>query len=178
MSAAPGVRELIALEGPTPVATLDGLMSGGGLVLWLVGLRYPGNVGFILRAAEVAGVSGIVITNDWGDPQLVEAFRIGIRAHRFLPVIESGIGAVIEAATKAGRPLVALETSGSKAPWEIDWTKPRLLVVGSEASGIPPAVVDAADEILRIPIEGFIPSYNVQAAVAIVLGERLRQHAT
>ncbi|HEB88650.1 MAG TPA: TrmH family RNA methyltransferase [Deltaproteobacteria bacterium] len=175
MSGVPGACELIALEGPGPETTLGELMSREGLVLWLVGLRYPGNVGFILRSAEVAGASGVVMTSDWGDTRLEEAFRVGIRAHRFLPVVRSGIEAVIEAANEAGRPLVALETSGTRAPWELDWTTPRLLAVGSEASGLPATVLDSAAEVLRIPSEGFIPSYNVQAAVAMVLGERLRQ---
>jgi tRNA G18 (ribose-2'-O)-methylase SpoU len=40
---------------------------------------------------------------------------------------------------------------------------------------VPPEVLEACDLTVRIPMRGFIPSYNLQAAMAIVAGERLRQ---
>jgi tRNA G18 (ribose-2'-O)-methylase SpoU len=50
-----------------------------------------------------------------------------------------------------------------------------LLVVGGETHGIPEAVLRACDGAIRIPMAGFIRSYNLQAAVAIVAAERTRQ---
>jgi hypothetical protein len=49
------------------------------------------------------------------------------------------------------------------------------LVVGGERHGVPTDLRVAADVGVRVPMAGFIPSYNVQAALAIVVGERLRQ---
>jgi 23S rRNA (guanosine2251-2'-O)-methyltransferase len=73
--------------------------------------------------------------------------------------------------------VLAVEDVGTHAPWEVDLTQPLLLIVGGERHGIPQAVLAACDGALRIPMRGFIPSYNVQAAMAIVVGEQLRQLA-
>jgi TrmH family RNA methyltransferase len=176
MSSRESVPELIALEGSGASATLDELMSSDGLVCVLIGLRYPGNVGFIIRSAEVAGLAGIVVTTDWEGSQLSEALRVGMRADRFFPVIESDAGAAIAAARRAGRRVVALETTGTKAPWHTDLSLPTALVVGSETTGIPESLLASMDDVVRLPTHGFIPSYNVQAAVGMLLGEWLRQN--
>jgi len=175
MSTAGVSPELLALEGPPLARDLSTLMAADGLVLVLVGLRYPGNVGFILRAAEVAGAAGVVLAGDWQGSQREQAMRIGIRADRFLPLVEAEAQTALETARATGRRVLALETSGARAPWEIDFRSPAAVFVGGEAEGLPEALVDQADDVLRIPTRGFVPSYNVQAAVGIVIGEWLRQ---
>jgi tRNA G18 (ribose-2'-O)-methylase SpoU len=50
-----------------------------------------------------------------------------------------------------------------------------LFAIGGEEPGIPPDLLAEFDEIVRIPMGGFIRSYNLQAALAAVAGERLRQ---
>ncbi len=176
MSSGEKAPELIAFEGQSPDATLDELMSREGLVFILVELRYPANVGFILRSAEVAGAAGIVLANQWDGSQFSEAVRVGMRANRFFPVIESEITDAIAAARRAGRRVGALETAGTKAPWNVDLISPTAIIVGSETTGISDAILESVDDIIRIPTRGFIPSYNVQAAVGIMLGEWLRQN--
>jgi len=153
-------------------------MSAEGLVFLLVGLRYPGNVGFIIRSAEVAGAAGVVLATQWKGTEKSEALRVGMRADRFFPVIESQAGEAIRVARAAGRCIVALETSGARALWDADLRKPTLIIVGGEANGIDDAILKSVDEAFRIPTRGFIPSYNVQAAVAMVLGESLRQEGS
>jgi len=177
MSASTESRELIALEGPSRAPTLDEMMSRQGLVVLLVGLRYPSNVGFILRSVEVAGAAGVVLANDWEGTQRMEALRVSMRADRFFPVIESEAVAATLAARRAGRRIVAMETTGTKPPWEVNLVSPTLLVIGGETSGIPNEILAAVDDVVRIPTPGFIPSYNVQAAVGMLLGEWLRQNA-
>ena len=77
--------------------------------------------------------------------------------------------------TTAGRHVFAVEDVGRVAPWETDLTRPALFVVGGERHGIAPELLARADTVLRIPMQGFIPSYNLQAAMAAVASERLRQ---
>ena len=50
-----------------------------------------------------------------------------------------------------------------------------MLVVGAENAGVSKEVLDAADEIVRLPMPGFIPSYNLQVAISSLAIERLRQ---
>ena len=81
-------------------------------------------------------------------------------------------------AREAGRRVIAVEDVGKRAPWETDLTGRVLLVVGGERYGIPPEVLEQADDLVRIPMAGFIPSYNLQAAMAAVAVERLRQEGS
>ena len=48
-------------------------------------------------------------------------------------------------------------------------------MIGGERYGISPELLERCDAVLRIPMAGFIPSYNLQAAMAAVAIERLRQ---
>ncbi len=166
---------LIALEGPSARPTLDELMDRGGLVLVLIGLRYPGNVGFIVRAAEVAGATGIVLAETWTRSERASAMRFAMQADRFFPVIDAAAEEAVASARRAGRRLLALETEGAKSPWEAALEGSLAVFLGGEAEGIPAAIVAQMDAVLRIPMRGFIPSYNVQAAAGIVLGEWLRR---
>ena len=178
MSDTSGACEIIAALGSPPTQDLDELMGQGGLVFLLVGLRYPSNMGFILRSAEVAGAAGVVVANDWSDSEWAEASRVSIRAERFFSVLPRALDAaesVVSAAEAAGRRIAAVETVGNVHPWHSDLVRPSLVILGSETLGIPAPILDRAAEILRIPTRGFIPSYNVQAATGILLGEWLRQ---
>src|SRR5213594_4152891 len=78
-------------------------------------------------------------------------------------------------ARRAGKRIVGIEDSGRAAPWEIDLTPPVLFVAGGEADGVPRALLARCDVVTRIPMAGFVASYNLQAAVAILAAERLRQ---
>ena len=75
----------------------------------------------------------------------------------------------------SGHRIYAIENTGERAPWDVDLTGPALFIIGGEARGIPPPVLAAADAVLRIPMGGFIPSYNLQIPVGVVAAERLRQ---
>jgi 23S rRNA (guanosine2251-2'-O)-methyltransferase len=164
-----------ALVGPDRDADLDTVMARGGAVWLIVGARYAGNVGTAIRTAEVSGADGVYIDNAFDHDQRREARRASMRADRFLPVAWQRAGDVIGAARRAGKRIVGIEDSGTAAPWEIDLTPPLLLVAGGEAEGIPRALLARCDAVARIPMAGFVGSYNLQAAVAIVAAERLRQ---
>jgi len=166
---------LLALEGPSARPSLDALMAREGLVVVLVGLRYPGNVGFIVRAAEVAGAAGVVLAEAWTRAERASAMRFAMQADRYFPVVDADADEAVLAARGAGRRLFALETGGVRTPWEAPLVDPLAIFLGGEAEGIPAAILERMDEVLRIPMRGFIPSYNVQAAASIVLGEWLRR---
>ncbi len=166
---------ILALEGPSPRPSLDELMARDGLVLVLVGVRYPGNVGFIVRAAEVAGAAGVVLAEEWTRAERASAMRVAMQADRFFPVLDADAEAAVDSARRAGRRLLALETEGAQSPWESELAGPLAVFLGGEALGIPAAILARMDACLRIPMRGFIPSYNVQAAAGIVLGEWLRR---
>lgn len=172
---------VLALVGADPGADADAVLAAGGAVWLLVGVSYPGNTGFAIRTAEVSGAEGIFVDADFGRADKREhearreAVRAAMRADRFMPVFWEPAAEVVERARAAGRRVFALEDVGKAAPWELDLTGPSLFVVGGERHGIAPELLARADAVLRLPMPGFIPSYNLQAAMAAVATERLRQ---
>lgn len=167
--------DLIAVIGPDPNATPDEALAHDGAAWLLTGIAYPGNTGFAIRLAEVSGAACVFVDSSFAHEGKREALRAAMRADRFFPVHWEPALEAIARAKRAGRRVLAIEDVGTHAPWETDLTTRLLLVVGGERHGIPREVLDACDGALRIPMRGFIPSYNLQAAMAMVAGERLRQ---
>ena len=71
---------------------------------------------------------------------------------------------VVAAAAKNGQPIAALRPS----------ERPFALVLGNEEYGLPPATLDACDEIVTVPGSGLIQSLNVAATAAILLHALVR----
>lgn len=170
--------EVLALVGPPADQPLGALLAGPGALWLLAGTAYPGNAGFVIRTAEVSGAAGVVIDAGFDREQRREALRASMRADRYMPVhFEDGL-ACVERAQAAGRRVIALETEGARSPWDVELRGPVLFVVGAERDGIPKALLAEADEVVRVPMRGFVASYNLQAAMAAVAAERLRQEAS
>jgi tRNA (guanosine-2'-O-)-methyltransferase len=58
---------------------------------------------------------------------------------------------------------------------QIDYTKPTLLVMGNEKDGVSAEIVEMADEVIIIPMQGMVQSLNVSVATALILYEAERQ---
>ncbi len=167
----------LALLGPDPLCSLDELIARPGATWLLHRPAYASNVGFTIRTAEVSGADGVIVDSDFSKSDRDQALRVSMGAHRFLPVHWDSAEAALTAAATAGKQILALEDVGDRAPWEVDLTKPSLLIVGNERHGLPETILERCHTILRIPMRGFVPSYNLQAAVAALSAERLRQLA-
>ncbi len=167
--------QILGLEGPPPSTRLAEVMQGAGVVWMLVGCGYPGNAGYVIRSAEVSGAAGVVIASQFDRIERRDCLRYGMRVDRFFPVHFADAEPTLALARDCGRKIVAIEDVGKIAPWQADLSGPLLAIVGGEEGGIPESLLASADRVLRIPMHGFLPSYNLQAAMAVVMGERLRQ---
>jgi TrmH family RNA methyltransferase len=167
--------DLLAMVGPPPGADLDGVLAERGALWLLVGVSYPGNAGFAIRTAEVSGADGIAIDCGFERPERRDALRMSMRADWFMPVLWKPADLVFERAASAGHRLIGIEDVGETAPWQVDLTGPALFVIGGEEPGVPPDLLERCDAIVRVPMGGFIRSYNLQAALAALAAERLRQ---
>ena len=177
MSKSNDETDALALMSRPLHGSLPALMQERGVVWLLSDVSYPSNVGTIIRTAEVTGATGIVIDGDFNRPARQRAKRVAMRADRFLSVLWEKSLTTIDAAKSAGRTIIAVESSGTSFPWNVDLTQPVLLIAGGERNGIASSVLAHTDAVVRLPCPGFIPSWNVQAAVAAIAGEHLRQMA-
>jgi len=166
---------VLALVGRDPEASPEAIFAGPGAKWLLVGAAYPGNVGAALRTIEVAGGAAAFVDAELDRAGRKAALRTSMNAERFLPVHWCAANDAVSWARAGGNRVIGIEDVGDRAPWEEDLLAPALLLVGGEDRSLEPALLDRCDVVLRLPMEGFVPCYNLQAAVAAVALERLRQ---
>ncbi|MDE0857675.1 MAG: hypothetical protein OSA38_03810 [Candidatus Poseidoniaceae archaeon] len=172
---AEGFVDALALIDRQPVASLDEVFERGGTVWFFDGVTYSTNLGFAIRTAEVSGADAVVLNVMKTHEERRTIRRSSMRADRFLPVVYSTTEEILAAAKKNGVRVIAVEDVGTHGPWDEDLTGDVLLVVGAEKEGISDAVLEAADACVLLPMDGFVPSYNLQVAVSVVAVEALRQ---
>ncbi len=168
-------EDVLALVGRDPDADLGESLARGGAFWLLVGVAYPGNVGMVIRTAEVSGADGIAIDTSFDHEAKRAALRASMRADKFMPVLWLDAAQTLDAAKAAGHRVLAVDECGELAHFDADLTGARVFVVGGENGGIPPEILARCDARIRVPMAGFIPCYNLQAAVSAVAVERLRQ---
>ncbi len=134
------------------------------------------NLGMLLRSAEAAGVSGVVLAADTVDPFCRRAVRGSRGAVFALPLcIQKNPARVIEAARENGLQVVASSAWADTEYVHVDLRKPTLLIVGNEHRGISDVVRSMSDQVVRIPMLGRINSLNIAVAASILMFEAVRQ---
>ena len=172
---ATGHTDALALLGRQPHGTLGEVFERGGSIWLLDGVQYPTNLGFGIRTIEVSGADAVVLNISRTHQDRRTIRRSSMRADRFIPVVYSDTTSIIEEAKRAGFRIVAAEDVGTVEPWDADLTGDVLFVVGAEREGVSKEVLDACDEVVRLPMNGFVPSYNLQVAISVLAVEALRQ---
>jgi TrmH family RNA methyltransferase len=173
-----GIAAAISIEEPS-LADLPATQDL--LVLVAYQLRDPGNLGTIVRTADAAGATGVVVVEpsvDLYDPQTVRATMGSLFA---LPVVRlQGEADLVDwygEIRAAGLPLLVAGSSahGPVDYFEADLSRPLVLLLGSERQGLPPSVREQADVLVRLPMAGRATSLNVAAAAAALVYEVVRQ---
>lgn len=138
-----------------------------GLALWRV--RDPGNVGTLVRSADVFGPAYVALSEGCADPTGPKALRASTGSLFRVPLVELGEarGPRIALVPRGGLPLATLELGPSAT-----------FVLGAEREGLPKDVLAGCDEIASIPQSRAAESLNVALAGAIALYELRRSGAT
>jgi len=188
---------IAALVRPTET-TIASLLHRTPLVIVLIGVQDPGNVGTILRAAEAFGATGAATCPAHGvgtaDPLDPKALRASAGSALRLPILQ-GLSApdllaklrtsrvkIYAAVPDATVPRHPSPNSGASMlkPWEIDWKSPAALLIGNEGAGLPEDIVRAADARVSIPQVAAttavgVESLNAAMAATVLLYEAMRQ---
>jgi 23S rRNA (guanosine2251-2'-O)-methyltransferase len=147
-------------------------------VLVLEHLQDPTNFGSLLRAAEAAGVHGVVYPERGAAPLTAAAVKASAGASEHLRLARlPTIGEAIHALKLAGLRLVAADQDAPSTAWDADLSGPIAVVVGSEGSGLSGATRRRCDVLVRFPMAGRIESLNASTAGSLLLFEVVRQRA-
>ena len=176
-----GVPELVAVV-EMPADDLGRIEAGDGFLgVVLDRPASPGNVGSIIRSADALGARGVIVTGhaaDVYDPRSVRASTGSLFA---LPVVRAPgpreVADWVAAQRARGCPVVlaAADERGDKDVFDFDFTRPTLLLAGSEGAGLSAAWRELSDVVVRIPMAGAASSLNVASATTAVLYEAARQ---
>lgn len=160
-----------------PRFTRDFLNAKDVFVLVLDGLQDPGNVGTLFRAAEAAGVSGVLLTRGCADPLSPKALRASAGSAFRLPhVLDLSVEELLKALPARVRLLAMVAAPGALSLFgETPLSPPLALALGSEGSGLDPRIEQAAVHRVRIPGARRIESLNVAVAGAIAMFEIARR---
>lgn len=174
---------VLAHADPIPEAELDRLCTtpgAGGTNPFLVcmdGITDPQNLGALLRTAECAGATGIVLPRHRSahvTPTVAKA-AAGAVEHLSMAVV-SGLPAALSRASDQGVWIVGLDADGDTSLFDLALaTEPVALVLGAEGKGLGRLSRARCDVVASIPLRGALPSLNVAAAGALACFEVARR---
>ena len=178
----PGVvhQGVAARVGPYPYSGLEEILAAPDpLVVVLDGVTDPRNLGAVLRAADGAGASGVVLPKDRATGVTPAAVKASAGASEHVRVArETNLRRALERMKEAGVWVYAAEDAArirATVYTDLDLSGPVALVLGSEGRGVRRLVREGCDGTVSIPMRGAVSSLNVSVAVAILLFEARRQ---
>jgi 23S rRNA (guanosine2251-2'-O)-methyltransferase len=157
--------EDVVAAAPDPLLLVDGVTD-------------PRNLGALLRSADGAGVSTVVLARDRTAAVTPAAIKSSSGAWVHLKIARCGnVARAMEDLKQAGYWIAALAPEGDREIYELDTTRRLALVVGSEGRGVREIVRKNSDFVVRIPMYGKVGSLNVSVAAAVALFEIARRRA-
>ena len=156
------------------------------LLLVLDQIQDPGNLGTIVRTAEGAGVTGIVMSQDCVDMYNPKVVRSTMGAAYRVPFCYvDDLAEEVKQMKEAGICTYAAHLEGKNSYDEEDYRKASAFLIGNEANGLTKAssegnglrdeVAEQAQVYIRIPMKGQVESLNAAVATAILTFEAARQ---
>jgi TrmH family RNA methyltransferase len=178
-------------------ATFEDVLRGVALLVVLVGVQDPGNVGTILRAAEAFGATGAATCPagaGTANPLSPKALRASAGSALRLPILRSTSSAILLSQLRVSKVKLYAAvpdcdphdggwrdaTPVLKRPWEADWKSPVALMIGNEGAGLPEEIIRSCDARLTIPQRKSkepmgVESLNAAMAGTVLLYEAMRQ---
>ena len=132
----------------------------------------PGNLGTIMRTAEAAGVTGVIMgkgTVDIFNPKVVRSTMGSIFRLPF--AYEEDLKETIQKLKTQGISFYATHLKGKKSYKDIKYSDSSAILVGNEARGLSDEVADLADTYVLIPMQGKVESLNAAVAAALMMYE-------
>ncbi|MBO7357324.1 MAG: 23S rRNA (guanosine(2251)-2'-O)-methyltransferase RlmB [Lachnospiraceae bacterium] len=147
-----------------------------GLYLVLETVQDPGNLGTIMRTAEGAGVTGVIMSSDTVDIYNPKTVRSTMGSIFRVPFIYTDdLDKTIRTLKTSGVTCYAAHLKGTKTCYEEDYGKPTAFFIGNEGNGLSEETADLADSYIKIPMGGKLESLNAAVSAAILMYEAKRQ---
>ena len=141
-----------------------------GKYLFLEDVQDPGNVGTMIRTADAAGFSGVIVSSKSADIYSLKTLRSMQGSHFHLPIYRMPVETFVEEAKNNHLPILATTLSQSSKDYrELTRLEDFALVMGNEGQGISPFMANQADRLVHISMKGQAESLNVAIAAGILM---------
>ena len=139
----------------------------------VVRARNPFNVGAIIRVAHSFLVREILLV---GDERFYERGAMGMDRYENIVLVPTE-AEFIARVRAAGRQLLVFEKDAARVDlWHAELPDDCVMLFGSETAGVSPEILEAADQIIGIPMYGINHSFPLTVAVGMVLADWGRRH--
>lgn len=178
-----GVHQgVVALVEPYQYASLDDVLraakpEGPQLIVALDHVTDPGNLGAVVRTAEVVGAAGVICPKDRAAAMTASAIKASAGAAEHLPVCRvPNLVQALERCKQEGFWIVGASEKAPSPVWDASLEGRIVLVMGAEGTGLARLTERACDLLVSLPVRGRISSLNVSAATAVFAYEWLRRN--
>ena len=141
-----------------------------GKFLFLEDVQDPGNVGTIIRTADAAGFTGVIVSDKSADIYSLKTLRSMQGSHFHLPIYRMTSQALLKETKEVAIPVLATTLSKDSVDYrELPSIENFVLVMGNEGQGISPLMAESADQLVHISMKGQAESLNVAVAAGILI---------
>ena len=171
---------VVAIVEPFRYAELDAVLARvaekpASLLIVLDHVTDPGNLGAVIRTAEVVGADAVVIPKDRAAAMTASAIKSAAGAAEHMPICR--VSNVAQALARCKQEHYWVTGASEKADtlaWDAPIDGRIALVMGAEGTGLARLTERECDLLVRLPVQGHIGSLNVSAATAVLAYEWLR----
>ena len=168
---------VIATARPKKLNLNNLQLSAAPLILVIEAVEKPGNLGAMLRTCDAVGVDAVIICDPKTDVYNPNVIRSSIGTIFTNPIAVCETKEAIEFLKGKKIKTFAAELNATKFHYEQNFKLASAIVVGAEATGLSDEWMNAADEKIKIPMQGKIDSLNVSVSAGVLLFEGRRQRS-
>ena len=150
-------------------------VNGKPLFVVLESVEKPGNLGAILRSADAANATGVIVCDPLTDLYNPNLIRSSIGAIFTVPTVACTSQQCISFLKEHGIQILTAQLQDSHLYYDTPMSGPTAIVMGTESTGLTDVWRQAADAHIRIPMLGQLDSLDVSVSAAILLFEAVRQ---
>jgi len=146
------------------------------VLLFLDNVQDPGNMGTIIRTVDAFNMNGIILNQGCVDPYNLKVVRATMGSIFRVPLYfcKDNLYALDILRTN-NYSIYATSLEGSLPIFDVTYDKNIVLVIGNESNGVSDEVLNAADNLIKIPMPGKSESLNAGVAASILMYEIMRQ---
>ncbi|MRR12857.1 23S rRNA (guanosine(2251)-2'-O)-methyltransferase RlmB [bacterium] len=172
---------VMAISAPFRYAVLEDVLRSSrdpdrSLIVVLDHVTDPGNLGAIVRSAEVAGATAVVIPKDRSASIGAVAHKASAGATAYLPIVQvPNVSQSLALLKESGYWVAGADERGDSTLWEAPLSGRLALVLGAEGAGLSRLTRERCDFLVSIPVAGSVSSLNVAQAATLLAFEWVRR---